>query len=63
MKLRHYTAFFDDGHDYGELEFTSLYRAGSSANMEDARSAFRRAYGNKRLREVTIYQIQRSASA
>ncbi len=45
MKKRTYIAIWDDGHDFGEFVFDSIYRANSKANKEDAKTEARRKYG------------------
>ena len=54
MKERLYTAFYDDGHDYGSFEFYSSHRANSKANLEDAKRVFRQRHGFNRSRQITI---------
>ena len=45
MIMRKYLANYDDGHDYGSFEFYSSHRAGSKANIEDAKSSARNQFG------------------
>ena len=40
-----YVLNYDNGHDRGELEFSSDCRLNSKGNMVDARNALRHAYG------------------
>ena len=54
MKERLYRAFWDDGHDYGDFEFYSKYRAGSKANLEDAYSTYRLKHGRSRRGAIEI---------
>lgn len=54
MKERRYTAYYDDGHDYGSFEFWSSHRANSKPNIEDAKAAARNRYGFKRERQIKI---------
>lgn len=42
---RQYTATWDNGHEYGEFDFYSEYRANSKANIKDAKEESRRKYG------------------
>lgn len=57
--MRNYVAFWDDGHDYGELEFLSSHRANSKANMEDAKREMARKYGWKRANAMRIISTER----
>lgn len=51
---KRYLAHYDTGHDYGEFEFFSSHRAGSRANMEDAKKEARRRYGkHSRYMQIT----------
>ena len=58
--MKHYIAFYDDGHDYGEFEYVSDYRNGSKANMRDAKEEFRRKFGSRLLQKVHIYHTELS---
>ncbi len=42
---RKYLASTDNGHDYSSFEFYSEHRAGSKANLEDAKAEMRRKFG------------------
>lgn len=57
MKTRTYVACYDDGHDFGEFEFYSGHRAGSKANLDDAKATARRKYGHHRAQQIEIYQV------
>ena len=57
MKERDYIAQYDDGHDYGVLFFTSTHRAGSKANLDDARAQACKKYGHRRASQIHIYKI------
>lgn len=54
MKERLYTAYYDDGHDWGTFEFYSSHRANSKANIEDAKRTARNRYGFNRARQIEI---------
>jgi len=56
--LRKYLASTDDGHDYSSFEFYSEHRAGSKANMEDAKAEAQRKYGH-RAKYLRITKISR----
>lgn len=58
MKIRHYTAFYDDGHDYGEFTFSSCHKANSKPNLEDAKTAAKKKYGYKRANCIRIVSTQ-----
>lgn len=58
MKKRNYIAMYDDGHDFGDFEFSSTHRANSNANIEDAKSAAKSKYGFKRANSIVIYATQ-----
>lgn len=45
MKERIYSAQADTGRDFIEFQFTSSHRAGSKANFEDAKAAYKRRHG------------------
>ena len=61
--MRHYIAFWNDGHDYGETEFLSTHRANSKANVEDAKAEMMRKFGYKRSRNMNIISTQLYHSA
>ena len=42
---RLYRAYWDDGHDRGEFEFYSIYRANSKNNLNDATNSYNKTYG------------------
>lgn len=56
--MRNYLAFWDDGHDYGEFEFTSYHRANSKANIQDAKDTAISRYGYRRGSQLRITQTQ-----
>ena len=58
MKERRYVAFYDNGRDYGEFVFYSLYRKGSKANMVDALNVMARKYGLKLAYQTYIKRIK-----
>lgn len=58
-KYKHYIVFYDDGHDSGELTFTSVHRARSKGNLEDAKRALKCAYGYLRANELRINWVER----
>ena len=49
MQRRKYIAFYDDGHDFGEIVFFSTHRANSKANIQDAKNEISKRYGNRRI--------------
>ena len=55
MKERLYIAEWDDGHDRGDFEFYSCYRAGSRQNKEDAYKEYRKRYGKRNVIFTCIY--------
>ena len=55
---REYIAFCDDGHDYSEFTFYSFHRAGSKANLADAKRTQERRYGYKFATRNKIYKTQ-----
>lgn len=57
--IRYYIAMYDDGHDYGSFTFSSEHRAGSKANMEDARNHVLRVLGYRRASQIEIIKIER----
>ena len=42
---RTYIAIYDTGHDYGEFEYTSIYRNNSHMNKREALNTMHRKYG------------------
>ena len=54
MKEKVYTAYYDDGHDYGTFEFYSKHRANSKANIKDAKLTATRRYGARRSNQIRI---------
>lgn len=54
MQRRKYIAFYDDGHDFGEIVFFSTHRANSKANIQDAKNEISKRYGNRRAKQVII---------
>ena len=57
MKERKYRLLYDDGHDFGECEFWSSYRAGSKKNREDAEKFLQDKFGWNRFKNIDIIQI------
>ena len=55
--MRNYIAFTDDGHDFGEIHYTSDNRAGTRANWHDARAALRRQKGLSVARKTIIKSV------
>lgn len=55
-KERKYRLIYDDGHDYGEIEYWSEHRNNSKANLEDAKKELARRYGWHRANQLTITQ-------
>ena len=55
MKQRKYLACYDDGHDYGEFNYYSYYRANSRKNLEDAYAEYRRKYGRKPVKITSVF--------
>lgn len=53
---RKYRAIYDDGHDYGEIEYWSEYRNNSKANREDAEKELVKKFGWNRARQLTVVQ-------
>lgn len=58
MKERNYLCSCDDGHDYFSFEFKSNHRAGSKANEEDAKKYYRKHYGRRNFKIVSIALYQ-----
>ena len=56
MAERKYRLIYDDGHDYGEIEYFSEHRNNSIANREDAENALVKKFGWNRARQMTITQ-------
>lgn len=54
---RLYRGFWDDGHDCGEFEFYSKYRAGSKKNLEDAYSYYYLHHGRHHVVIDSIYLV------
>ena len=52
--MKHYTAIWDDGHDWGEFEFESDHRANSKANIADAKETAQNRYGYNRAKQMRI---------
>lgn len=48
---RKYILIYDTGHDYGEMEFDSQFRANSKNNIQDAKNAMR-------LKKGKIFKIE-----
>lgn len=55
-KERKYRLIYDDGHDYGEIEYFSEHRNNSKSNREDAEKALVKKFGWNRARHLTITQ-------
>ena len=55
---RKYIAYYDDGHDYDDFEFYSSHRAGSKANLGDAKREAISRYGYKRASYIEIYRTE-----
>lgn len=59
MDTRTYTAYTDDGHDFGHFEFESRHRLNSKALMKDAEQACIIKYGFRRAKHLSIYHIEK----
>ena len=56
--MRKYRAIWYNGDETSELEFYSIYRAGSKANFEDFKDAYFRAYSHSFKGElIQIYLV------
>lgn len=56
---REYLAMCDNGHDYLEFRFYSEHRRNSKANLQDAKDALRRQYGNAVYRSNRIISVEK----
>lgn len=48
---------YDDGRDFCQIEFSSDYKAGSKANLEDARKELRKRGKQARNYEITSIEL------
>lgn len=53
-----YRAYYDDGHDTGEFEFWSKYKANSKKNRMDAEKEALKKFGLPRFRQIIIVSTQ-----
>lgn len=54
MAEKRYSAFYDNGHDFGEFTFYSSHRANSKANLADARREAAKRWGWRYARAIRI---------
>ena len=56
MTEKLYRAIYDDGHDFGEIEYWSEHRNNSKANLEDAKKELIKKFGWNRAKYLIITQ-------